>query len=106
MAIVGGYNVYPREIDEVLMQLPSVREAGAIGVPDAYRGEVIWAYVAGDDLDEDIIMNHCAELLVKYKQPSKIKLVDSLPRTNVGKVDKKALKAMAQAELLEAASVA
>jgi long-chain acyl-CoA synthetase len=106
MAIVGGYNVYPREIDEVLMQLPGVREAGAIGVPDAYRGEVIWAYVAGDGLDDDIITQHCAALLVKYKQPAVIKFVESLPRTNVGKIDKKALKAMAEAALLEVANVA
>ncbi len=105
MAIVGGYNVYPREIDEVLMQLPSVREAGAVGVPDAYRGEVIWAYVVGDNIDEDIIRSHCAGLLVKYKQPAEIKFVTELPRTTVGKIDKQALKLMAHEELLRTAHV-
>ncbi|MBL0923799.1 MAG: AMP-binding protein [Sphingomonadaceae bacterium] len=99
MAIVGGFNVYPREIDEVLMQLPAVREAGAIGVPDAYRGEVIWAYIVADNLDPETVEMHCAASLVKYKRPSAIRFIEALPRTNVGKIDKQALKAMARAEL-------
>jgi long-chain acyl-CoA synthetase len=106
MAIVGGFNVYPREIDEVLMQLPAVREAGAIGVPDAYRGEAIWAYIVAEDLAEETVIMHCAASLAKYKRPTAIRFVDALPRTNVGKIDKKALKAMASAELSESAHVA
>lgn len=106
MAIVGGFNVYPREIDEVLMQLPAVREAGAIGVPDAYRGEAIWAFIAAEDLAEETVMIHCAALLTKYKRPTAIRFVDALPRTNVGKIDKQALKVMACAELSESAHVA
>ena len=99
MAIVGGYNVYPREIDEVLMQLPGMTEAAAIGVPDAYRGEVIWAYVVGEAITEEQVAKHCASALVKYKWPTVIKMIEALPRTNVGKVDKQALKLRAQTEL-------
>ncbi len=106
MAIVGGFNVYPREIDEVLMKLPAVREAGAVGVPDTYRGEVIWAYVVAENLDAETIEMHCAASLVKYKRPAVIKFMESLPRTNVGKIDKQALKAMACAAVKGAGDVA
>lgn len=106
MAIVGGFNVYPREIDEALMTLPGVREAGAIGVPDAYRGEVIWAYVVSDGPSTEAIAAHCAAMLVKYKRPAMIKIAETLPRTSVGKIDKQALKAMACAEMEERAHVA
>jgi long-chain acyl-CoA synthetase len=105
MAIVGGFNVYPREIDEVLMQLPAVREVGTIGVPDAYRGEVIWAYIVADNVTENDIIIHCAASLVKYKRPSVIRFVAALPRTNVGKIDKQALKTMARTELQELSDV-
>lgn len=97
MAIVGGYNVYPREIDEVLYALPAVRDAGAVGVPDAYRGEVIWAFVAGAALDEAEVLEHCAARLAKYKRPARLVVMEALPRTAVGKIDKQALKALAQA---------
>ncbi len=100
MAIVGGYNVYPREVDEVLMQHPAVREAGAVGVPDSYRGEVIWAFVAGDALTTPEVMDHCAARLARYKRPARLVVLDALPRTSVGKIDKQALKALAS-EMLE-----
>ena len=103
MAIVGGYNVYPREIDEVLMQLAPVAEAGAVGVPDAYRGEVIWAFVAGEGIDEAAVARHCAAHLVKYKRPTAVHVLDALPRTPVGKIDKQALKRLA-AEMQQGAS--
>lgn len=96
MAIVGGYNVYPREVDEVLMRCPQVIEAGAVGVPDAYRGEVIWAFVAGRDPEPDAIAAHCAANLVKYKWPSMIHVLAELPKTSAGKIDKVALKTMAR----------
>jgi long-chain acyl-CoA synthetase len=99
MAIVGGYNVYPREVDEVLMQHPAIREAGAVGVPDSYRGEVIWAFVAGDALGEAEVLDHCAARLAKYKRPARLVVLDALPRTPVGKIDKQALKALARTML-------
>lgn len=104
MAIVGGFNVYPREIDEVLARVPGVREAAAVGVPDAYRGEIIWAFVAGD-ADEGDIRAECERCLVAYKHPAAVRFVDALPRTPVGKVDKPALRALA-VEAREASLVA
>ncbi len=96
LAIVGGYNVYPREVDEVLMRGPGVTEAGAVGVPDAYRGETIWAFVSGRAPDPDAIAAHCALHLVKYKWPSAIHVLNELPKTAAGKIDKLALKTMAR----------
>lgn len=95
MAIVSGFNVYPREIEEALFRHPAVREAAVIGVPDSYRGEVLWAYVVADgSVGEQALMDFLSGRLVKYKWPAKLLLVDDLPRTGVGKIDKKALRAM------------
>ncbi|HUH87044.1 MAG TPA: AMP-binding protein, partial [Pusillimonas sp.] len=93
MAIVSGFNVYPREIEEALICHRGVREAAVIGVPDAYRGEVLVAYVVADaDITREAPMAFLAERLVKYKWPSAIHLVPDLPRTGVGKIDKKQLR--------------
>jgi len=105
MAIVGGYNVYPREIDEVLAAHPDIVEAAAIGVPDAYRGEVIWTYVVGA-IDDAGVREACVAALVAYKHPSVVRIVAALPRTPVGKIDKQALKALAAAEITEVRNVA
>jgi long-chain acyl-CoA synthetase len=99
MAIVGGYNVYPREVDEVLSLHPAVREAGAVGVPDTYRGEVIWAFLAGEGITEAEVLDHCAARLAKYKRPARLVVLYALPRTPVGKIDKQALKVLARALL-------
>lgn len=101
MAIVGGYNVYPREIDEVLFAHPAVRDAAASGVPDAYYGEVIRAYVVlreGAKASVDDLLAHCTANLARYKVPSKIYLVAELPRTTVGKVDRNVLRQKLAAE--------
>ena len=97
MATVGGYNVYPREIDEVLITCPGVVEAAAVAIPDAYRGEVIRAFAVVDGTDAGAIAAHLAANLVKYKQPAVIELLAALPRTAVGKVDKVALRKLAAA---------
>jgi long-chain acyl-CoA synthetase len=102
MAIVGGYNVYPREIDEVLFAHPAVRDAAASGVPDPYYGEAIRAYVV---LKEDAhasveeLYAHCKRNLARYKVPSKIFIVAEVPRTTVGKVDRKILRQKLAAEV-------
>lgn len=93
MAIVGGFNVYPREVDEVLTACPGVRAAAAVGVPDAYRGEVVLAFLVGD-VDEEVLRLHCAERLVRYKHPADFVFLDALPLTPIGKVDKVALKTL------------
>jgi long-chain acyl-CoA synthetase len=96
LVIVSGYNVYPREIDEVIAAVPGVVEAATVGVPDSYRGEVLHAFYNGDP-DEDAIRAHCAANLVKYKRPSVFARLPALPRTTIGKVDKVALRKLAMA---------
>lgn len=97
LVIVSGFNVYPREIEEVLFRHPNVSEAAVVGVPDDYRGEVLVAYVVaeGAPVADDDLMNYLAKHLVKYKWPAQIVWVDQLPKTPVGKVDKKRIREMA-----------
>ena len=95
MVIVGGYNVYPREVDDVLFLHPAVVDAASVGTPDAYRGEVLRSFVvlraeAGATVEE--LLAHCAQNLAKYKVPVSITVVDALPKTGVNKTDKKALR--------------
>ncbi len=96
MAIVGGYNVYPREVDEVLFQIAGVREAAAFGVQDAFYGEVIAAVLVVDDAGPrtaDAVVAACKAGLAPYKVPRHVRFADALPRTAAGKIDKVALKA-------------
>jgi long-chain acyl-CoA synthetase len=98
MAIVGGYNVYPREVDEVLFLHPDVADAAAVGAPDAYRGEVIRAFVvlrAGARATPEDLVAHCRANLAPYKVPSSIECLPALPKTTVSKTDKQALRARA-----------
>jgi long-chain acyl-CoA synthetase len=99
MAITGGYNVYPREIDEVLFAHPAVQEAAAVAVPDAHWGEVLWAYAVlspGQTADADELMDWCRERLAKYKIPARIELAEGLPKTPANKIDKRALRELAR----------
>jgi long-chain acyl-CoA synthetase len=96
MIIVGGYNVYPREIDELLFKHPAVQEAATVGVPDSFSGEAVKVFVvrkAGGSLSAEDLLDYCKQNLVKYKWPKHIAFLDALPRTGVGKIDKRALKA-------------
>ncbi|MEO7009783.1 MAG: AMP-binding protein, partial [Caldimonas sp.] len=96
MVIVGGYNVYPREVEEVLQSHAAVLEAAVIGVPDGYRGEVLHAFVvlrANSGCDAEALQAHCAANLVAYKRPTRLSLIERLPKTSVNKIDKKALRA-------------
>lgn len=89
MIICGGYNVYPRNIEEVLYKHPAVKEAGVVGTTDEYRGETVIAFVVlkdGMEATEQEIIDHCAESLAKYKVPSKVIFRETLPMTAVGKV--------------------
>jgi long-chain acyl-CoA synthetase len=95
MAIVGGFNVYPREVDEVLFAHPAVLEAAATGAPDPYYGETIRACVVlreGANLQVDDLLAHCRSNLAKYKVPAEIRIVQALPRTTIGKIDRIALR--------------
>lgn len=100
MVIVSGYNVYPREVEEALHAHPAVIEAAVVGRPDAYRGERLVAHVVareGAKLSGEELRAHLATRLAKYKIPSDILLVPALPKTTVGKIDKKQLR-LARAE--------
>ena len=98
MVIVGGFNVYPREIEEVLCQHPDIVEAAVVGVTDSYRGEALQAFVvlgpAATVTVEDLL-DYLRERLTKYKIPAQIVTTNALAKTSVGKVDKVALRASA-----------
>ena len=95
MIIAGGYNIYPREIDEVLYQHPKVADAVAIGIPDSYRGESVKAFVVlkpGESSSEKEIIAFCREKLAAYKAPSRIEFRTDLPKSAVGKILRKILR--------------
>ena len=97
LIFVGGYNVYPREIDEVLHAHPDVHEAAAVGVPDDFRGEVVKAFVAlkpGASLTEEALKSWCAERLAPYKVPVAIEFREALPKSGAAKLDKLALRGL------------
>ncbi|MCA9949505.1 MAG: long-chain fatty acid--CoA ligase [Anaerolineales bacterium] len=88
MIIAGGFNIYPREVEEVLAQHPAVQEVGVAGVPDAKRGETVVAWVVkrpGDATTESEMIEWSKTQLARYKYPRKIVFVDELPKSSVGK---------------------
>jgi malonyl-CoA/methylmalonyl-CoA synthetase len=95
LIISSGFNVYPREIEDVLVELPGVREAVVVGTPHPRKGEVPLAYVVADDaaFDPDAIRAECARALASFKVPVAVVRVDALPRTALGKVQKHLLPA-------------
>jgi malonyl-CoA/methylmalonyl-CoA synthetase len=89
LIISGGFNIYPREIEEVLEAFPGVREAAVVGRPHPEWGEVPEAYVVADEmLDETGLIAHCKAQLASFKAPKSLHRVDSLPRNALGKVQK------------------
>jgi len=95
MIIAGGYNIYPREIDEVLFQHPKVADAVAVGIKDEYRGETIKAFVVlkpGESADEKEIIGFCRQKLAAFKSPKIVEFRESLPKSTVGKILRKILR--------------
>jgi len=95
MIIAGGYNVYPREIDEVLYQHPMIADAVSVGIADEYRGETVKAFVvpkAGQALTEEDVINFCREKLAAYKAPKIVEFREELPKSAVGKILRKVLR--------------
>ncbi len=95
MIISGGYNVYPRDIEEVFFEHPKVQEAAAIGIPHPTRGEAIKVFVAlkkNETATQEEMIEHCQGKLAKFKWPTEIEFREELPKSNVGKVLKKELK--------------
>jgi long-chain acyl-CoA synthetase len=96
LIISAGYNIYPREIDEVLHQHPKVQEAVAVGVPCDARGEVVKAYIVvkpDETLTKAEVIAFCRQKLAAYKVPRHVEFRESLPKTMVGKVLRRALRA-------------
>ena len=92
--VAAGYNVYPREIEEVLFEHPDVSEAVAVGVPDEYRGETVKAFVVrkpGSEVTEEEILAFCKERLASYKTPKDLEFRDELPKSTVGKLLRRVL---------------
>lgn len=89
MIIAGGFNIYPREIEEVLYEHPKIKEVVAAGVPDAYRGETVKVYCVlkeGETATEEEIIAFCRENLARYKVPRRVEFRQELPKSMVGKV--------------------
>ncbi|MFP4477635.1 MAG: long-chain-fatty-acid--CoA ligase [Desulfatibacillaceae bacterium] len=95
MIIAGGYNIYPKEVDEILHAHPKIAEACTVGVPDEYRGETVKAFVVareGEILTVEEVTAHCRENLAAYKVPKQIEFVEELPKSAVGKILRRVLR--------------
>ncbi len=102
MIIAGGYNVFPREIDEVLFQHPKIKEAVAVGIPHEYRGETIKAFVVlkeGETATEDEIIDFCRQNLAPHKSPKLVEFRKALPKSAIGKILRKILREEEMAKL-------
>ncbi|MFC5367712.1 long-chain-fatty-acid--CoA ligase [Salinirubrum litoreum] len=96
MIVTGGYNVYPREVEELLFEHEAIADAAVVGIPDDRRGETVKAFVVpvpGADVTADEIREFCLANLAEYKHPREVAFVDELPRTTTGKVQKFELRA-------------
>ena len=93
LIITGGFNVYPREIEELLAEHPAVAEAAVAGEPSDEWGETVVAYVVTvDAVTEAELIEWCGERLAKYKRPRHVRFLDALPRNALGKVVKSELR--------------
>ncbi len=94
MIVAGGYNIYPREVEEVLFEHSGIQEAAVFGVPDTYRGETVKAVIVpkkGETLDEQQLNRYCRKNLAPYKVPRIYEFREELPKTIIGKVLKRQL---------------
>jgi long-chain acyl-CoA synthetase len=89
LIITGGYNVYPREIEEVLYTHPAVYEAAVVGIPDEFRGEIPKAFITlkpGQQTSEEEIIAFCKANLAPYKVPRRVEICPELPKSSTGKI--------------------
>ncbi|HEX7325295.1 MAG TPA: AMP-binding protein [Rhodanobacteraceae bacterium] len=98
MILVSGFNVFPNEVEDVVARHPGVREVAAVGVPDEHSGEVVKLFVVRKDpaLTEAALKQYCHDELTGYKRPKYIEFRDELPKSNVGKILRRALRDEAQ----------
>jgi long-chain acyl-CoA synthetase len=95
LILVSGFNVYPRDVDDVLHGHPKVLRAAAVGIPDATRGETVKAFILpkpGEALTEQEVIEYCRIRLTRYKVPTAVEITGELPLTSIGKIDRKALR--------------
>jgi long-chain acyl-CoA synthetase len=94
MILVSGFNVYPNEIENVVVELDGILEAAAIGVADERSGEVVKIFAVRKDasVTEQHIIDHCRENLTGYKRPKHVEFREELPKTNVGKILRRELR--------------
>ena len=93
--IAGGFNIYPRDVEEVLYEHPKVQEAVCVGIPDPYRGETVKVYIIlkeGQTATSEEIRAFCKERLAKYKVPRLVEFRSELPKTMVGKILRRILR--------------
>ena len=91
VVISGGSNIYPREVEEALLEHPGVAEAAVVGAPDAEWGEVVVAFIVGC-ADERALDTHLLERIARFKRPKRYVLVEELPKNSYGKVLKRELR--------------
>ncbi|MGD8188724.1 long-chain-fatty-acid--CoA ligase [Brevibacillus ginsengisoli] len=107
MIIAGGYNIYPREVEEVLFEHPAIQEAAVVGVPDPYRGETVKAFIVkkkDQDVTSEDLNQFCRKRLAAYKVPRLYEFRDELPKTMVGKVLRRHLQEESKKQAKEAAN--
>jgi long-chain acyl-CoA synthetase len=95
MIIASGFKVWPREVEDVLYEHQAVREAAVVGMPDAYRGETVWAFVslkAGCSAEPSELIDHCRARLAAYKYPRTVRILEELPKTASGKILRRELR--------------
>ena len=94
MILVSGFNVYPNEVENVVVEMDGILEAAAIGVPDEHSGEAVKIFAVRTDysVTEQDVLDHCREYLTNYKRPREVEFRDELPKTNVGKILRRALR--------------
>jgi long-chain acyl-CoA synthetase len=93
--IASGFKVWPREVEDALYAHPAIREAAVVGAPDSYRGETVIAYVSlrsEQQVDPTTLIEHCRGLLASYKVPREIRVLDELPKTVTGKIQRNILR--------------
>ena len=105
LIIRGGFNVYPRDVEDGLLEHPAVAMAAVVGRPDAVHGEEVVAFVSlrdGGDVSAEQLVEWARERIGGYKYPREVRVVESIPLTPAGKIDRKALRAGAADDLAAA----
>jgi long-chain acyl-CoA synthetase len=106
LIISGGTNIYPREVEEALLQHPCVREVSVVGVPDAEWGESIVAFIVGSGVESAELDKFCLARIARFKRPKFYRFVAQLPKNNYGKVLKTELRKLAQGQVIVRGSYA